>query len=306
MRPDATAASLYERLQITALPPLLRTARQLPSGVGVGLVVAAAIGQALLDPRRLSRAIRWVSAHRVGVRARAAAFVGLLVNRGRSLAWATGIGETDRGASREAVTIEGRARLDEAAARGGVLVVTFHLGPGSTARALRECGYSVVVGGAGYRFVAPNASIAWETLPPAIRVPWRDTDSRATGLYELARALRRGSVVVLPADALDGGRVEFSLALCGRVLDVHSGWFTLRRLTNAPTFLVLHAWRKRNRGRVVMVHPPLPAPVADVERDRAACHAYLFDALRHFVVAHPEQCVSLALLARAAERPGGG
>lgn len=288
-----TPASLYERLQIAALPSLLRVARRLPPRSGVGLVVAAAIGQAMLDPRRLSRALRWVSAHRVGVRARASSLVGFLVNRGRFLAWATGIGEADRGTLQDTVRIEGRARLDEAVAGGGVLVVTFHLGPGSTARALRECGYAVVVGGEGFRFVAPDPPVGWDTLPPVVRVPWRDTDSRATGLYELARHLRRGSVVVLPADAPDKGRVEFSLRLFGRLLDVRSGWFTLRRLTKAPTLLVLHAWS--HGGRVVTVHPALPPPVADVESDRVACHAYLFDAVQRFVVAHPEQCVSLAM-----------
>jgi hypothetical protein len=294
MRRREPPASLYERLQVAALPTFLRVARRLPRRCGVGLVVAAAIGQAMLDPLRLSRAIRWVSAHRVGVRQRASSLVLLLVNRGRFLAWATGIGEADPGTLQETVTIEGRALLDEAAAGSGVLVVTLHLGPGSTARALRECGYAVVVGGEGFRFVAPDPPVAWDTLPPVVRVPWRDTDSRATGLYELARYLRRGSVVVLPADAPDKGRVEFSLRLSGRQLDVRSGWFTLRRLTKAPTLLVLHAWSAR--GRVVTVHPPLPPPMANVESDRVACHAYLFDAVQRFVVAHPEQCVSLAWL----------
>jgi lauroyl/myristoyl acyltransferase len=250
----------------------------------------------MVDPPRLSRALHWVSAHRVGVRVRASSLVALLVNRGRFLAWATGICGSDLGGRQTTVRIDGRARLDEAAARGGVLLVTFHLGPGSTGRALRECGYSVVVGGAGFRFVAPDPPAAWDALPPLIRVPWRDTDSRATAMYELARALRRGSVVVLPADALDGGRVEFSLPLFGRLLDVHSGWFTLRRLTKAPTLLVLHSWSQE--GRMVTVYPPLPPPVADVEGDRIACHRYLLDVLRPFVSAHPEQCVSLALWSR--------
>jgi hypothetical protein len=296
--PVRPRASPYERLQIVALPPLLRAARRLPTRWGSGLIVAAAIGQAMVDPPRLSRAVLWVSAHRVGLRARARSLVALLVNRGRFLAWAIGINGADPGGRRKTATIEGRAPLDEAAERGGVLVVTFHLGPGSTARALRECGYSLVAGGAGYRFVAPDSAAAWNSLPPLVRVPWRDTDSRATGLYKLARALRRGALVVLPADALDGGRVEFSLPLFGRMLDVHSGWFTLRRLTQAPTFLVLHSWR--DGGRVVTVYPPLPPPPADVEADRLACHAYLLDVLRPFVSAHPEECVSFALSSRRA------
>jgi lauroyl/myristoyl acyltransferase len=292
MRPSEARPSLYERLQQIALPPLLRAARRLPPRLGVGLIVAAAIGQTMIDPPRCARAIRWVSRHHVGWRARAASLFALLVNRGRFLAWAIGIGH-DPEAFRSTVVIEGRAWLDEAVAKGGVLLVTVHLGPGSTARSLRACGYAVVAGGAGFRFTAPDPPAAWKTFPRLTRVLWSDPGSRATGLYALARSLRQGSLVVLPADAPDSGRVEFSLRLFGRSLHVHSGWFTLRRMTQVPTLLVLQAW---SRGQwTVTVHPPLPLPVPDLERDRMACHAYMLDALGPFVAAHPDQCVSLAL-----------
>lgn len=286
-------ATLYERVQIRVLPPFLRAARRLPPTLGVGLMIAAGVGQGVIDPTRLRRAFRWMSAHRSGALARGSGVVSLLANRGRFLAWSMGIGNSDLKVFRDSVDLQGRAFLDQAVAAGGAVVASFHLGPGPASDCLTLFGYRPIVGGEGLRFSAPNRPAEWNDLPQPIYVSWADPASRATGLYRLARHVRAGSLVVLPVDAADDGRVEFSIGLPGRTLAVRSGWFTLRRLTGAPTLPVLLHWN--GSRRVVRVHPPLPPPDADVERDRLACQSQLTDIVRAYVGAYPEQCLSLAL-----------
>jgi hypothetical protein len=288
--PAARSRTLYERLQMAVLPPLLGVARRLPSGPAIGLIVAAGAAQTLLDPRRLKRALVWASAYRSGFGPRAALLVRLIGNRGRFLAWNFGRPRERRAAEVGRVAVEHRDRLDAAAATGGVLLVSFHLGPGRLSRVFTALGYPVVVGTGGVRF-------GWRHGPPQpeperIFVAWQDAPSRAVGLYRLADALRRGSLVILPADSGDDSRVEFVVPLPGRSLAIRSGWFTLRRVTGATTMPVLQHWH--GGRRIVRVYPPFPAVDPDVHLDREACRSHLSPILSEYAAAYPEQCISLA------------
>jgi lauroyl/myristoyl acyltransferase len=296
---SAARVTLYERLQMFGLPSLQRVAQRLPPRLGVALLVAVGAGQALVDPRRLKRAVVWAAANRRGPRARASCLLSLLANRGRFLAWAMGIGVADPEALRRTIVIEGQAVLDRAAAAGGVLLVSFHLGPSTTAFVLTLSGYRLVVGIGGARHAAPRLPDSWRDAPQPTYVRLRDTASRAAGLYELVRRLQDGSIVVLAADGF--GRQEFSVPLPGRDMRVRSGWYSLRRLTGAPTFPVLHHWSQGQH--IIQIHPPLPPPEADLERDRQVCQAQLTGVLRGFVQAYPEQCVSLAFRPDRVEDP---
>ena len=292
-RTESIKPGLYERFWAAVVPSLIRTARRLPPRLGVGLMITAGVGQALVDSRRLRRVFCWASAHRSGLWRRSVTAGALLANRGRFLAWATGIGNSNPHVLRKSIVIEGRGRLDDALASGGVLLVAFHLGPGPVAQPLAMFGYRVVAGRAGARFSVPDPPAGWQGLPPPTIVTWTDVASRATGLHQMARALRGGSLVILTADTPYDGRVEFLMPLPGRTVAVRSGWFTLRRLTGAPTFLILQ--HRDGDSRVIRVHDALPHPVADVQRDREACQAYLSGALREYIAAYPEQCTTLAL-----------
>jgi lauroyl/myristoyl acyltransferase len=84
------------------------------------------------------------------------------------------------------------------------------------------------------------------------------------------------------------GREAFRIELPGRPLIVRSGWLALRRQTGVPALPVL-TFREGGR-RVIVVHPPLPAPDADRARDAAACRAALTPLVADYVRRFPAQC----------------
>jgi hypothetical protein len=84
----------------------------------------------------------------------------------------------------------------------------------------------------------------------------------------------------------------FRIGLPVLPLILRTGWFVLRRSTRATTLPILS--RRDGRWVVVTVHPPLPAPVAGLGDDIAACRAHLTPLLEDYGRRFPEQCFSIA------------
>jgi len=286
---------------VAALPPLLGALRRMPGGPARGALILVGFLQAFLDRACWGRARAWAAAHATGPGDRRRLLVRLLANRGRFLATALGIGTPDPESFRRLVVLEGRDRLDALARRGGVMLLGFHLGPGGTPAKLGLAGYPVTTAGAGLRFRVPARSYAWVGGARGPAIDWSDAPSRAAGLHRLGEVLRHGGIVSLTADSREDGRLAFELPLPGRTLRVRAGWFVLRRQTGTPTLPVLTS--EIGRRSVVTIHPPLPDPDPDLERDRAACREALAPILRDYVRRFPEHCLSLALWPDEETRP---
>jgi len=291
----------WERVQVAALPPLLGVLRRMPGGPARGALILVGIVQAFLDGACWGRARAWAAVHASGPGDRRRLLARLLANRGRFLATALGIGTPDPESFRRHLVFEGRDRLDALARTGGIMLLGFHLGPGGTAAKLGLAGYPVTTAGAGLRFRVPAPSYAWVGGARSPSIVWGDAPSRAAGLHRLSELLQQGGIVSLTADSREDGRPAFEVPLPGRTLRVRAGWFVLRRLTGAPTLPVLTS--EIGRRSVVTIHPPLPDPDPDLERDRAACREALAPILREYVRRFPEQCLSLALWPDEAARP---
>lgn len=289
------------RLQRIVMPPLLYAAQKLPSALSVALLTGAGVGEALVNPPRLWRAIRWVAQHRATTRERIVCLSQLLTNRGRWLAEFIGVDESQSGGKPKAIRIRDQNKLDDALKGRGAIVIRFHVGGGRLAPHLVELGYPVISATGLARFRIPaGAPFLRAEASYGRRVYFHDSSTAAAGLYEMAQAVRSGTVAFILADAADGGRTEFTITVSGRQMPVRAGWFRLRRLTGATTFLALI--HEEDAARIVELRP-LPGPVADVDADRAACRDALNRSLNEYARAYPEECVSFALWPNAVAPP---
>jgi lauroyl/myristoyl acyltransferase len=271
---------------------LLRALHPLPAAWTEEILALGALAQGLVRPSRRRRAYRWALSHRASRRGdvwRLACAV--LAERGRFLAAATQVGVRNPEAFRSRVHLEGTEHLDAAAARGGTLLIGFHLGSAATALALRVAGYRVVLTGRGDGPLWPRAPARWIVPAAEELIQWTDVASRVVALRRLKRRLAMGDIVYM---AVDGdGRNAFTIPVPGGDLVVRSGWLSLRRSNRVTTLPVLaHAER---RQLWVRIHPPLPAPAVDAGADIEACRAHLTPILKDFVARRPEQCFMLAL-----------
>lgn len=285
----------WGRLKRRALPTAIRLLRRLPYPLAEAILVGLSLGQALASPPRLWRAYSWAAAGGAGTRPPWLVALGLFVHRGRSLAASPLAAILDPEGCRRRLRFEGLEHLEDARRRGGVLLLGFHVGMPRLERSLLLLGHRVTILGEddGVDWPAPPA--AWRALgDPAPMHVWSRgvPGSRADALYRLREAARAGEIVMLMGDS-GQGRVVFEVALPGRPVAVRAGWFALRRLTHLPTLPVMG---HREGGRwVVTIHPALPEPHADEQRDREACRDVLVDSLRDFVARFPDQCLHLAM-----------
>jgi lauroyl/myristoyl acyltransferase len=189
---------------------------------------------------------------------------------------------------RQGAVIHGAQHLETP---GGAILLGFHLGPPRTPYVLQACGYPVTSAG---RLEGAGADPRWHDAidaGAAVRLPDGSPADWVQGLNRLRGLLRKGSVIYLTADG-PFGREAFRIDLPGRPLVVRAGWLALRRLSGAPTFPVL---THRHRGhRVIVVHPPLPAPQPDPVRDAESCRLALAPIVLDYVRRFPAQCRYLA------------
>lgn len=285
----------WGRLKQRALSTTIRLLRRLPYPVARGVLVGLSLGQALADPARLLRAYSWAAAGGAGSRSPGVVTLGLFVHRGRSLAASPLAAILTPEGCRRRFRFEGLRHLEDARRRGGVLLLGFHVGMSRLERSLLLLGHRVTILGEDDGVNWPPPSAAWRALGdlPPMHAWIRDAPgSRADVLYRLREAARAGEIVMLMGDS-GQGRVVFEIPLPGRPVDVRGGWFALRRLTLLPTLPIVG---HREGGRwVVTIHPALPEPVADEQRDREACRQVLAGILHDFVARFPEQCLHLAM-----------
>ena len=147
----------------------------------------------------------------------------------------------------------------------GAILLGFHLGPPRMWYHLRTLGYPVRLGGA---LVTSIQDRRWQGLidrGEVVHIPGGATAGRLPGLFQIRELLRRGEMVYLAADGTYG-REAFRVELPGGPLIVRTGWLALRRMTRAATLPVfIH---RDGRRRVIVIHPPLPAPVPPGGRGR--------------------------------------
>jgi hypothetical protein len=289
-RPPAGGRGAWDRAFLAAGPALLGALRPLPPPWPERALAAAALLQAGLAPDRLRRAWGWAGAFRAGRRARLGLALRLLANRGRFLAFKTGLAP-------RVLVLEGREHVDAALARGGAILLGFHVGPGGPAPAVRQAGYALLSGGHGWRldWRPPGNQEAAERTGS---VRWHDTATRATGLAELRSRLLAGGLVHLTGDGL--GREAFRIPVAGRTLPVRSGWLVLRRQTGATVLPVLS--HLEGPRALYAVHPPLPPPLADPDADAEACRQSLARLLGEHAQRWPEQWPGVALARGPASR----
>ena len=263
--------------------------RWLPGRLSEECLAAAALIHGVASRRRWRRALAWATGQPTRERASWTLACALLAFRGRQLASRHQLGVRDLAALRARVTIEGTERLDVVTRAGGVLLLGFHLGPLVDPIALRAHGYPLTIGRRG---TASHDRATWWQHPSEDLVLFPNPAWRVRGLYELRRRLEAGRTIYIAGDGIHGGEA-FRIELPVVPLILRTGWLVLRRSTRAPTLPILS--RRDGRRVVVTVHPPLPAPVASLDEDVAACRAHLTPLLEDYVRRFPEQCFSIAL-----------
>jgi lauroyl/myristoyl acyltransferase len=270
---------------------LLRALHALPAPWTEGILALGALAQGLIRPSRRRRAYEWASSHSAGKDGAWHLACALLAERGRFLAAATQVGVRDPEALRRRMILDGTEHLEDAAKRGGTLLVGFHLGSAATALALRVAGYRVVFTGRGKGPLWPKAPARWIVPPPEDIIQWTDLTSRVAALRRIRRRLVARDAVYM---AVDGdGREAFTIPMPGGGIVVRSGWLALRRDVSVTTLPVLaHTEGSQLRVRI---HPPLPEPTADLSADIANCRDHLTPIIEEFVGRFPEQCFMLAL-----------
>jgi lauroyl/myristoyl acyltransferase len=282
------------RYRDRAVPAVVRVLRHLPFPVTKTILIGLSLGQALVDPGRLRRAHAWAVKGGAGGRQPCAVVLGLLVHRARVLAASPATGSLSPARARQQLEVRGLERLEEARRAGGVLLLGFHLGLVGIHRWLALLGYDVTAI-AEDRLRWPEPSAAWKPFHARIHIhQWNRAvpGSRADALYRLRESAMAGGIAMIMGTA-GVGRVLFELPLPGRPLVVRGGWFALRRTTGLPTLPVLGHWERRRW--VVTIHPALPAPGPDENRDREQCREALIGLLTPFVSRYPEQCVQTAM-----------
>lgn len=267
---------------------LLAALRHAPAPITAGALAGLAVADGVVRRRRLSRAYAWAGAQGYQGWSRTRLALALLANHGRYVAQEAMVGFESEGALRQGSVVRGAEHLTAEA--GGALLVGLHVGPPRAWLVLRAHGVPVSfaireTAGRGARWDA------WRRDGVVVPLPYGSPESRVQGLYTLRRLLAGGRFVFLAADGPFGAEL-CRLPLPGFAPVLRSGWFALRRQLRLRTLPVLI--HEEGAQRIVTIHPPLPAPVADEAADRDACRNVLTAVLGDYVRRHPSQCRYLA------------
>lgn len=294
---DTFDQGFWFRIRPRCVRAFLRAVRPLPPAALDPLLGGVGLVHGLVRPSRLCRARTWAATHAAGRVPRWRLALTLLRNHGRSLVVRSFPALETPEAFRNRVTLIGAERLEEAARRGGTILLSFHLGPGGTWPILEAFGYAVIYAGADpmeRAFLPPRSE--WRRIlarrPPAVLL--RDPRTRVAVLYHARQLLLQGASLSIAADGSVGPAL-LTVPVPGGVARIDRGWFVLRRHSGATVLPVLTYWR--GSKVVLTIHPPLPAPHDDPQHDLAACREVLRDLLTDYVRTFPEQCYSLGLQA---------
>ena len=261
---------------------LIRGLDLLPWPWGERLLASVFVLKAFVQVSRLRQALSWAAAQSVRGAARWRLALALLAHQGRAVARTAIVGLRAPETWRPSVEVRGEEHLRSA--RGGAILLGFHLGMPGADVALRLRGHRVRwLGG-------PRASPGWS------RPAWRrllDQDERLPAVAGVlgGAALRRACGVLRAGETLyvkaDGGhgREAFRVPLPGGPLIVRAGWLVLRQHTHAPVFPVLS--HGAGSSLIVTIYPPLPS-------DLASCEETLGRLLEDYTRRYPEQCYTLA------------
>lgn len=272
------------------LRQMTRGLRRLPRPAAQSVLAALAIGDGFIRYGRFRQASAWAAAQGATGWNRCRMALALLANHGRFVADEAMLGISGADDLSRDVVIEGTEHLEHLSA--GAILLGFHLGPPKAWLALRVHGYPVRFAG---RLESARPDARWQRLletGDVIRLPDGDAHARLRGLHRIRNLLREGSLVYLTADG-PFGRESFRINLPGGPLVLRLGWFALRRATGVRVLPVL-VHRDKHR-RVVVIHPPLPDPEDDPQRDAVACQAALTPLVERYVHRYPTQCRWLAM-----------
>ena len=275
-----------------------RLAEALPWPWGEELMGALWMGWGtVMHPRRIRSARGWAAAQPRGRGPGAATrlALSLLRHEGRKLAVGALVGVQTLEAIRERTVVEGMDHLAAVEPTVPTILLGFHVGLPQGWLALRARGRDVVF--VGRRTWPRKAHVVGSRSGLSIPRTGGAT-ARLSVLATARRLLLDGRTLWMSADG--AGDELFQIPLPGGPLTIRAGWFALRRHTGAVTLPILT--RRARRRRVVVLSPPLPPPMADVEADLATCRAALTALVQDFVRSYPEQCTKLAL--REGRRPG--
>jgi hypothetical protein len=284
--PDRVVVGMFHSSpRLRRVEPLLRWC---PRWLGE----AALAGLAVVDGVRRGRfrqARAWAAAQRRAASPPWRVALALLANHGRFCAEEALVGVRTTAAPSDDVVVEGAEHLP--APGTGAILLGFHLGPPRTWYHLWTLGYPIRLGGA---LVTSIGDRRWQGLIDSgeiVYIPGGAAAGRVPGLFQIRDLLRRGEMVYLAADG-PYGREAFRVDLPGGPLIARTGWLVLRRLTRAATLPVLI--HREGRRRVIVIHPPLPAPAPEADVDAAACHAVLAALIADYARRFPTQCRYLA------------
>jgi lauroyl/myristoyl acyltransferase len=239
-------------------------------------------------PWRRRWAWRWAACHTTSGLGRARLTLSLFATEGRMLGGGALLTAGRPDAVRRRVVVEGLDHLRAAQARGGVLLLGFHVGPLIEALALTIAGYPTApVARPPAPLFATHWEAVWRACFPDAAYPMVDLrEGESAALYRVYRMLRAGGAVCVTADG--EGQVAFEVPTPGGAWVIRAGWLALRRQSGAVTCPVLSHWR--GSRVVVSIGRPLPDPDPDPSRDLEACRRILSPLLSEHIRRFPAQC----------------
>jgi len=265
-----------------ATPPRLKPfeplLRSLPPAVSARLLEVFGMADGAFRKGRWHRARRFARAHRPTHGGAVRLALSLLAHHGRFIHL-----EMCPGLAMD-TTIVGEGHL--ACASAGALLLSFHLGPPHSGRALRMRGYPVS-SATRLEYLDEARVRKLDDEGASIKLSGDDPRARALALMRLRRLLAGGGLVRINADG-SLGRGVCAIPVTGGEIVLRQGWLTLRRQTRVPVLPLLA--RMEGRRRVIELHPPLPPVDPDPARDLGQCLAVLTPLLAAYVRQHPEQC----------------
>jgi len=261
---------------------LILSLDMLPWPWGERLLALTFVLKACVQVSCLRQALRWAGAQSLSGARRWRLAMALLAHHGRALARSAIVGLRSPEAWRPYVKIRGEEHLRSA--RGGAILLGFHVGMPGSDIALRVAGQHVRWLG-GNRVSRGWSRPAWRPLVDGDDELEIDAGPLGGGVLRRAcRVLLAGEHVYLTADG-GVGREAFRVPLPGGPLVVRAGWLALRTHTQAPVLPVLS--HREGPTHVVTIHPPLPA-------DLVSCEMILGRLFEDYTRRFPEQCYTLA------------
>jgi len=176
---------------------------RLPWPWGEDILAGVFVAKACVGVSQLRRARAWAAHHPRGGWNLA---LSCCAYHGRFVARSALVGIRDPATLARHIVVKGEEHL--AAAPGGRILLSFHLGPPAVAEALRSVGHQLTWVG-GRNSSRALARERWQALQGAdqtLTLPTRGTEARGRALYKARSRLLGGETILITADG-PGGRV---------------------------------------------------------------------------------------------------